>query len=64
MSGNPYVGVASVPLGGDLEPAAGPRNVSIIVNFNTNKVLMYKYSSSFLFALSEVEFFHSTICSK
>ena len=26
-------------------------------NFNTKKVLMYKYSSSFLFAVSEMEFF-------
>ncbi len=44
-----HVDVASVHLGG--EPA-GRRNVSINVNFNTEKVLMYKYSSSFLFAES------------
>ena len=49
----PLVEVASVPPGG--EPA-GPRNVSINVNFNTMKVLMYKYSSSFKFAVSEVDF--------
>ena len=49
--GTPYVGVASVP-----EPA-GRRSVSINTNFNTTKVLMYKYSSSFQFAVSEVEFF-------
>ena len=55
----PSVDVASVPPGG--EPA-GRRNVSINVNFNTMKVLMYKYSSSFVFAVSEVEFF--TLCSK
>ena len=52
-SGNPYVGVALVPPGG--EPA-GHRSVSIIINtnFNTKKVLLYKFSSSFLFAVSEV----------
>ena len=54
----PHVDVASVPPGG--EPG-GCRSVSINVNFNTMKVLMYKYSSSFWFALSEVEFF---TCSK
>ena len=59
LSGTPYVGVASVPPGG--EPV-GRRNVSINVNFNTMKVLMYKYSSSFSFVLSEVEFF--IVCSK
>jgi hypothetical protein len=51
--GNPYTGIASVPPGG--EPA-GRRSVSINVNFNTKKVLMYKFSSSFLFSVSEVEF--------
>ena len=50
----PHVGFASVPPGG--EPASC-RNVSISVNFNTQKVLMYMYSSSFQLALSEVEFF-------
>ena len=50
----PYVEVAAVPPGG--EPA-GYRNVSISVNFNAKKVLMYKFSSSFVFAVSEVEFF-------
>jgi hypothetical protein len=55
-SGTPYVGVASVPPVG--EPA-GYRSISINanINFNTGKVLMYKYSSSFRFAVSEVEFF-------
>ena len=51
---NPHKEVAAVPPGG--EPA-GRRNVSINVNFNTKKVLMYKYSSTFQFAVSEVEFF-------
>ena len=49
-----YVEVASVPPGG--EPA-GRRSVNISVNLNTKKVLMQKFSSSFQFALSEVEFF-------
>jgi hypothetical protein len=53
-SANPYSGVASVPPGGDL---AGRRSISININFNTMKVLMYKFSSSFQFAVSEVEFF-------
>jgi hypothetical protein len=50
-SGTPYAGVHSVPSGG--EPA-GCRSVSINVNFNTRKVLMYKYNSSFQFAVSGV----------
>ena len=53
---NQYVGVASVPPDG--EPA-GRRNISISVNFNTKKVLMYKYSSSFQLAVSEVQFLHT-----
>jgi hypothetical protein len=52
-SGTPLVGVASVPPGGDL---AGRRSVSISVIFNAKKVLMYKFSSTFTFAVSEVEF--------
>ena len=51
--GTPYGGVASVPPGG--EPA-GRRNININTNFSTKKVLMYKFSSSFHFAMSEVEF--------
>ena len=57
----PSVKVAAVPPGG--EPA-GRRNVSINVNFNTKKLLMYKFSSTFALAVSEVEFFtckHSII---
>ncbi len=50
----PHVDDAAVPPGA--EPA-GCRNVSINVNFNTSKVLMYKHRSSFLFAVSEVEYF-------
>ena len=49
-----YVEVAAVPLG---EEPAGCRNVSINVNFNTKKVLMYKFRRSFQFAVSEVQFF-------
>ena len=50
------VDVATVPPGG--EPA-GHRNISINVNFNTTtkKVMMYKCSSSFQLAVSEVQFF-------
>ena len=55
-SGTPYGGVAAIPPGG--EPA-GHRNVRINNNFNSTKVLMFKYSSSFQFAASEVEFFTS-----
>ena len=51
--GNPHVDVAAVQ---DREPT-GRRNVSINVNFSTKKVLMYKYSSSYQFAVSEVELF-------
>ena len=50
----PSVDVAAIPASG--EPA-GRRNVSVNVNFNTQKVLMYKSSSKFQFAVSEVEFF-------
>ena len=39
----------------DGEPV-GHRNVSINVNFNAKRVLMYKSSSSYSFAVSEVEF--------
>ena len=50
------VDIAAVSPGGE---TAGRRNVSVICNFNfsTKKILMYKISSSFLFAVSEVEFF-------
>jgi hypothetical protein len=51
---NPYVGIPFIPPGG---MPAGRRSVSINVNFNTRKVLMYKFSSSFQLAISEVEFF-------
>ncbi len=57
----PHVDVASVPPDG--EPA-GRRSVSINVNFNARKLLMYKFSSSFRFALSEVEFVACEITSK
>ena len=48
-----YIEVAAVPPGG--EPA-GRRNVSVDLYFNTRKVLLYKYSNSYAFAVSEVEF--------
>ena len=53
-AGYSRVDIAAVPPG---EEPAGRRNVSVNVNFNTKKILMYKFSSSFIFALSEVEFF-------
>ena len=43
----------------DGEPP-GRRNVSINVNFNKRRVVMYKFRSNFQFVVSEVEFF---ICS-
>ena len=46
--------VASVSPGGDPE---GTRSVSINVNFSKKRILMYKFSSNFKFAVSEVEFF-------
>ena len=51
---NPPADVVSVPPGG--EPA-GRRSVSITVNFNTKKVLMYVFRRAFMFSVSEVEFF-------
>ena len=48
------VDVAAVPPGGK---PVGRRNISINVNFNTKKVLMNKYKSNYLFAVSEVKFF-------
>ncbi len=52
----PHVDVTEVPRG---QPA-GHRKVSININFNTKRVLLYKYSSSFVFAVSEVDFFICT----
>ncbi len=57
----PHVDVAAVPSG--KEPA-GRRNISIIVNFNARKLLMYKFSSTFRFAVSEMEFVECEITSK
>ena len=57
-----YVGIASVPPRG--EPA-GHRSISINANFiNTMKLLMYKFSSDFILAVSEVEFFTMSCNSK
>ena len=52
-----YVEVAAVPPGG--EPA-GLKNVSVGFNVTTMKLLMYKFSSVYSFAVSEVEFFNHT----
>jgi hypothetical protein len=60
-SGTPYVGVASVPPDSKAD-IAGRRSININTDFNTKKVLVYKFSSSFSFSLSEVEFFIN--CSK
>ena len=43
----------------DGEPA-DRRNISIKVNINAKKVLMYKFSATYQFAVSEVEFFNCT----
>ena len=49
------IDTAAVPPGG--EPA-GRRNVSVSFDFmNAKKILMYKFSSNFTFAVREVEFF-------
>ena len=50
----PSVDVASVSPDGK---PVGHRNISININFNTKRVLMYKYVSRFGLAVSEVEFF-------
>ena len=55
----PRVEVVSVPQGGG---PAGRRSVSINVNFSTKKLLIYKISSMFAFAVSEVEFFTCSKC--
>ena len=55
----PHVDVASVPASG--EPV-GCRRISINVNFDVTKVLMFKYTSSLDFTVNEVEFL--TVCSK
>ena len=52
-----YVDVAAVPP--DEEPA-GHRNVSVGFNVTTMKLLMLKFSSSYSFVVSEVEFFSHT----
>ena len=63
-SGYTSVDVAAVPGG---KPAGG-KSVSINVNFNTRKVLMFKYESEFQLAVSELQFFNcsskliSSIC--
>ena len=49
--------VAAVPPG---EEPPGRRNVSVGFNVTTMKLLMYKFRSSYLFAVSEVEFFNHT----
>ena len=54
-----YIDVAAVP---PSRESAGQRNISIHCDniVNTRKILLVKFSSSFPFALSEVEFFTCT----
>ena len=57
ISSYSHVELAAVPPGG--EPA-GHRNVSVGFNVTTMKIFMYQFSSSYSFAVSEVEFFSHT----
>ena len=57
ISSYSYVEVAEVLPG---EEPAGQRNVSINYNINTKKILLVKFSTSFSFSMSEVEFFNCT----
>ena len=52
-----HVDVAEVPPD---EESVGLKNISISFNFNTKKVVMYKFTSTCYFAMSEVEFFQSS----
>ena len=55
-TGIPYAGSSVVPPG--VEPAGHKKiKFNFGTNFSTKKVLMSKFSSSFSFAVSEVEFF-------
>ena len=51
------VDVSGVPSGGQ---STHRRDVSVSFSVTTIKVLMYKFSSSYSFAVSEVEFFNHT----
>ena len=59
-SGYSHVDVAAVP---PSEESAHQRNVSIGFSSTTKKVLMYKFTSAFSFAMSEVEFFNDSCSS-
>ena len=50
----PYVDIVPVHLA---EVPGGSTNTSVHTNFTSKKVLLYKSRSSYMFALSEVEFF-------
>ena len=58
ITGTPRIAVAAVPPSGD---PAGSKNVGLNVNFNAKKVLMYKYRSSFQFAVGKVEFLYAMV---
>ena len=55
-----YVDIAAMPPGA--EPAGSRSVCSIVIDirFNTNKVLLVKFSSNFSFSMSEVEFTNCT----
>ena len=57
MYRNSHVDVAEVPPDGE---SVGLKNISISYNFNTKKVLMYKFATLHTFAMSEVEFFQNS----
>ena len=48
-----YADVVAVPLEGN---NAGQKNFSVTLTVNTRKILMFKFTSAFSFALSEVQF--------
>ena len=57
-----YVEFAAVPPG---EESPHLRNISInVIKVTTKKVLLYKFSSTYAFAMSEVEFFTTACTSK
>ena len=55
-----HVEVTAVPPG---EESTGLRNISITFNTTTMKILLYKFTSTFSFALSEVDFFNDSCTS-
>ena len=60
ISSYSHVDVADVSPG---EDPAGHRNVNLSFNSTTMKILLYKFTSEFSFALTEVEFFNDSCTS-